>query len=501
MGFEETPGTLLEMQGIAKSYGPARVLEGVGLTLRPGEVRCLAGENGSGKSTLIKVLSGVVRPDAGSVRISGRSLDSDARAAIAAGLSVIYQDFSLFPNLTVRENVGFLAAVTANRKLHARAAQRRLALDILSRMKVEIDPDALVERLPVASKQLVAIARALANDARIIVMDEPTTALTRSEVAKLFDIVRALKAEGVAFLFVSHKIEEVFAVCDSVTVLRDGHAVVSGPIGNFTPAGLVEAMSGRSVESQRLDHAGGPQQAPIFTVRGLTRIGEFSEIDLDLRPGEIVSIVGLLGSGRTELALTLFGCLEPDAGTIGDGTGPVRLATPSAAMAQGIAYVPEDRLTEGLFLSQSIRDNIVVSSLEKNTSAGILNAGGLLRRAGEAVKRLRIKAPDLSAPAATLSGGNQQRVVLARWMERGPKLLILNGPTVGVDVGSKREIHELLVALSRAGTAVMVVTDDIGEAIALSDVVKVMVKGRITATFDAEAIDEDRLYREVVREG
>lgn len=491
---------VLQMLGIRKAYGRVRVLEDVSLSLASGEVRCLAGENGSGKSTLIKVLSGVVSADAGTVSIHGRS-GGDAKAAIASGLSVIYQDFSLFPNLTVWENIGFLAAVTSGDRLHRRGKRRALAIETLKRMQVEIDPDMPVERLPVASKQLVAIARALANDARIIVMDEPTTALTRSEVARLLDIVAALKAQGVAFLFVSHKIEEVFAVCDTVTVLRDGHVVAQGPIGEFDSARLVEAMTGRSIDSQRLPRETVAPSSPFLSTRGLGRRGEFAGVDIDLRPGEIVSVVGLLGSGRTELALSLFGYLSPDVGHIEIEGRKVAFANQNDAIDRGVAYVPEDRLSEGLFLSQSIRDNIVVSSLEKDTAGGLIDTGSLLRRAREAVKKLRIKTPDVTPSVATLSGGNQQRVVLARWMERNPKLMILNGPTVGVDVGSKREIHELLVSLSRSGTAIMVVTDDISEAIALSDKILVMVRGRITGSFEAAEVDEDRLYNEVVKEG
>ncbi|WP_295813491.1 sugar ABC transporter ATP-binding protein [uncultured Nitratireductor sp.] len=495
---QSTP--ILQMHDIRKAYGPVRVLEDVNLELSTGEVRCLAGENGSGKSTLIKILSGVVSADAGQVSLNSRQLGNDPMGAITAGLSVIYQDFSLFPNLSVWENIGFLTSVTSEDVLHRRSARRRLAIDTLKRMQVEIDPDAPVELLPVASKQLVAIARALANRARIIVMDEPTTALTRSEVAHLLEIVSALKKEGVSFLFVSHKIEEVFAVCDTVTVLRDGSVVVEGPIGAFDSERLVEAMTGRSVDSQRLPREESPVQRPFLAAEGLGRRGNFADVDLELRPGEIVSVVGLLGSGRTELAQTLFGYMKPDAGRIAIDGEAVSFKNQHDAIDRGIAYVPEDRLTEGLFLSQPIRDNITVSSLEKSTRFGIVRAAGLMQRARDAIKNLRIKAPDVTPAVATLSGGNQQRVVLARWMERDPKLLILNGPTVGVDVGSKREIHELLVSLSRSGTAVMVVTDDIAEAIALSDRILVMVRGRITASFDAATVDEDTLYNEVIRE-
>ncbi|WP_102961405.1 sugar ABC transporter ATP-binding protein [Mangrovicella endophytica] len=489
---------VLSMTGIRKAYGPVRVLEEVGLTLHPGEVRCLAGENGSGKSTLIKILSGVVPADAGSVTIAGQTIGADARQAIAAALSVIYQDFSLFPNLTVSENIAFLKTTAGGERWHRARADRRLARETLARMRVDLDLDMLVELLPVASKQLVAIARALANEARVIVMDEPTTALTRSEVARLAEIIAALKAEGVAFLFVSHKTEEVFAFCDTITVLRDGQVVAEGPTSAFDAARLGCEMTGRAIDTQRLARAAPVAAEPFLSVRDLARKGDYAGVDLDLRPGEVVSLVGLLGSGRTELSLSLFGMLHPDEGTITIEGRPVRFTDARDAMAAGIAYVPEDRLTEGLFLDQPIADNITVATL---SSRGFLSRSALKKRARDAVQRLRIKTPGVEPTVATLSGGNQQRVVLARWMERSPRLMILNGPTVGVDIGSKREIHEILLALSRAGTAVMVVTDDIGEAMALSDRVLVMVKGRITGAFDADAVDEDRLYTEITGGG
>ena len=488
---------ILSMTGLRKAYGSMTVLEDVALSLIPGEVRCLAGENGSGKSTLIKILSGVVGSDAGTVRIAGNVLSGDPHQAIGAGLSVIYQDFSLFPNLTVAENIAFLKAVANSERWHRRGAEERIARDTLGRIQVDIDPRALVESLPIASKQLVAIARALANEARIIVMDEPTTALTRSEVRHLAEVIEALKADGVAFLFVSHKTEEVFAFCDTISILRDGKVVAEGPTTEFDGMRLGREMTGRDVETQRLRRDKAPEAQPFLATRSLTRRGDYAGIDLDLHPGEIVSVVGLLGSGRTELALSLFGLMSPDEGRIEiDGT-PVVLNGARQAIDAGIAYVPEDRLTEGLFLDQPIGDNITVTTLKER---GFLSRSRLGEQARKAVERLRIKTPGIEPPVATLSGGNQQRVVLARWMERSPRLIILNGPTVGVDIGSKREIHEILLALSRSGTAVMVVTDDIGEAMALSDRILVMVKGRINASFDAGEVDEDTVYAEVTRE-
>jgi len=497
-----TQSPLVEMRDIAKAYGAVRVLEGVGLTLTTGEVRCLAGENGSGKSTLIKILSGVVAAQEGQIYFDGVPFEGGAEEAIKRGLSVIYQDFALFPNLSVWENISFLRQMNNKGLFHNRFSSRRHAVATLARMQLDLDPDALVEQLPVAQKQLVAIVRALVNEARIIVMDEPTTALTRSEVQKLLGLVRLLKAQGLGFLFVSHKIEEVFAVCDSVTILRDGKVVGDGAIEQFTPASLVEMMSGRAIDSQRLPRDEKTAPTPAFKIRNLTRRGEFDAIDLDLRAGEIISIVGLLGSGRTELGLCLFGSLPADGGTIED-VRAARLLTiksPAQAMDYGIAYVPEDRQSEGLFLSQSIGDNIVISSLEQSIKAGIASLSRLGARSRAAVQRLKIKTPGIAPAVVTLSGGNQQRVVLARWVERQPKLLILNGPTVGVDVASKREIHELLLALSRNGTAVLVITDDIGEALALSDNIKVMVRGRIIASHPATQWTEETLSAQMTGE-
>ncbi|MEO9338406.1 sugar ABC transporter ATP-binding protein [Mesorhizobium sp. SB112] len=489
---------ILQIDGVRKAYGPVRVLEDVSLTLQPGEVRCLAGENGSGKSTLIKILSGIVAADAGTVRIAGHELANDPAAAIDAGLSVIYQDFSLFPNLLVAENIAFLRSVARGDRWHRRGNDTRLATDTLARMGVDIDPSMPVEFLPVASKQLVAIARALANDARIIVMDEPTTALTRSEVRRLQGIIEALKKDGVAFLFVSHKTEEIFAFCDTITVLRDGRVVAEGRADQFDPARLARDMTGRDIETHRLVRETAPSAGPVIVTRGLTHFGAYADIDLSIVPGEIVALVGLLGSGRTDLALSLFGEIQPDQGTIEFKGVERRFRKPIEAMDAGIAYVPEDRLTEGLFLDQPIGDNIAIASLQKS---GLVDRRALNQRARDAVKRLRIKTPGIEPPVATLSGGNQQRVVLARWMERAPELMILNRPTVGVDIGSKREIHEILLQLRGAGTAVLVVTDDIGEALALSDRILVMVRGRITATFDADSVDEERLSSAVTEEG
>jgi simple sugar transport system ATP-binding protein len=491
----------LDIRQIDKSYGSARVLWNVSLALQAGELRGLVGENGSGKSTLIKILSGVVQQDAGAVSVFGRPLGASSAAnAIELGVSVIYQDFALFPNLSVAENISFLKAVAAGDRLNHWDRRRRSAAATLAQMGVELDLDARLDELPVASKQIVAIARALNNDARIIVMDEPTTALTLNEVRRLFVIVETLKRGGTSFILVSHKIEEILGVCDTITVLRDGKVVAQGAATEFSRERLIEAMTGRRIERRSHGRARTKAVAPILSLRGLSRGQGYHDIDLDLFPGEVVSIVGLLGSGRTELALTLFGLLPSHHGEIRIGGRPVTLRSPLQAQAAGVAYVPEDRLTEGLFLNQSIRDNIVVSSLDQNAYFGWLSLGRLSARALAAARKLTIRLSSIAAPVTSLSGGNQQRVVLARWLERRPKLIVLNGPTVGVDVASKHDIHELLLSLARAGAAVLIVTDDISEAVDVSDRILVMVRGRLVTERAGDDVTEEEIYADVTRE-
>jgi simple sugar transport system ATP-binding protein len=492
----------LDIRHIDKSYGSAHVLQDVSLVLNAGELRGLVGENGSGKSTLIKILSGVVQQDAGTVKVFGRPLDTSSAAnAIDLGLSVIYQDFALFPNLSVVENISFLKAIAAGDRLHHWARRRRSAAATLAQMGVDLDLDARLDELPVASKQIVAIARALNNDARIIVMDEPTTALTRNEVMRLFAIVETLKRRGASFIFVSHKIEEVLGVCDTITVLRDGRVAAQGAVPEFGRERLIEDMTGRRIDDRRHKRERTAATAPILSLRGLGHKHGYHNIDLDLFPGEVVSIVGLLGSGRTELALTLFGLLQNQQGEIRIAGRRMKLHSPLHAEAAGIAYVPEDRLTEGLFLDQSIRDNIVVSSLDENAYFGWLPLGRLSSRAVAAARKLAIRISSVAAPVSSLSGGNQQRVVLARWLERRPKLIVLNGPTVGVDVASKHDIHELLLSLARAGAAVLIVTDDISEAVVVSDRILVMVRGRFVAEHAGDDVTEEEIYAEVAPEG
>lgn len=470
---------LVEMTGITKTYSGIVALSDVGLTIRPGEAVSLAGENGSGKSTLIKVLFGVEEPDSGAIRIDGDLQEQmTPRQAAGLGIMVIFQDFSLFHNLTVAENIAMSAELAGGARLYSAARARATAERALARVGAELDLDARVETLPVAHKQLVAICRALAADARLIIMDEPTTALTEREVRTLLGIIRRLKADGVAVLFVSHKLAEVLEVCEHVVVLRNGRKVAEGEAGEFDAASLSRHMTGRDIAETPpapLD----PKAPVFFEVQGLSKPGAFEDISFTLRAGEVLGLAGLMGSGRTSLAKALFGLVRPEAGEIRLEGEVIPPGDPIAAAAAGIGYVPEDRLTEGLFLTQSIWRNVAIGRTEAHTRMGVLAVRAPWDEAVEWLRRLSVKAPDPGAPVRSLSGGNQQRVVLSRWLARAPRLLVLNGPSVGVDVGSKSEIHGIIGDLAARGLGVVVISDDLPELLATCHRILVMVDGRL----------------------
>lgn len=485
---------LVTLDRVTKTYSGITALDGVGFTIAAGEAVCLAGENGSGKSTLIKILAGVERPDSGRIDFSGKTQGPlTPRLSADAGIKVIFQDFSLFPNLTVAENIAFSAAISQGSWLVRRTHARDLAAQTLRRIGVDIPLDVAVETLSVAHKQLVAICRALATEARLIIMDEPTTALTEREVRVLLDIIRRLKADGVAVLFVSHKLAEVLEVCEHVVVLRNGHKVAEGPATKFDSASLTRHMTGRDVAAKPPAPLS-PDAPALMQVTGLHKAGVFADVSFTLHAGEVLAVSGLLGSGRTALAKALFGLVAPDGGAIRLAGADVPLGDPVAAAASGIGYVPEDRLTEGLFLTQSIVQNIAIGRLDAHGNrADVLDWRALLGEAGDWLRRLSVKAPNPEAPVRSLSGGNQQRVVLARWMARSPKVLILNGPSVGVDVGSKAEIHGIIADLAAQGLGVIVISDDLPEVLSTAHRILVMKDGRLTDGFAAGEVTEAEL--------
>lgn len=487
---------LLKLKNISRDFAGVQALNDVTLSIDRGEICCLVGENGSGKSTLIKTLAGVIAPSSGEIVVDGVVRESFKPSdAIGLGFQVIYQDFSLFPHLTVAENIVFGSRVAGRTRWFSRSAARGEARLVLERMRVDIDIDANVGELPMVDRQLIAIASALAKDARLIVMDEPTTALSQREVQVLLDIIRGLKKDGVSTLFVSHKLDEVAAISDHTVVIRNGVKVADSPASEFDRRSLVTAMTGREIEFGAQAFAPVASDSPIvLSVRGGTRPGCFTDVNLDLKAGEVLGITGLLGSGRDTLALALFGLLSMTSGDILLDGKTVRLDSPRTAMRNGIGYVPEDRLTEGLFLDHSIGANIIVRTIDSlRTRLGLLDIRKTNDLARRWVSELRIKTPDVSRPVSTLSGGNQQRVVLAKWLSASPKILILNGPTVGVDIGSKSEILELLRELAGQGMGIIVISDDIPELLEVCHRILVMRDGRIANEFDRAEIDEQRL--------
>ncbi len=486
---------LVIMEGVTKNYDGVVALDNVDFTVSPGEAVCLVGENGSGKSTLIKILAGVEKATSGRITIGGKVYDTlSPRLSAAAGVMVIFQDFSLFPNLSVAENIAFSTQLGKNRRLFNKKHAYEIARKTLTRVGVEIDLDAMVETLPVAHKQLVAICRALASNARLIIMDEPTTALTEREVSILLDIIRRLKKDGVAVIFVSHKLAEVLEVSEKVIILRNGKKVAQGPASTFDAASLTRNMTGRDV-AEASPKPIDPSAPVLLSVKDLHKEGAFENITFDLHEGEVLGVSGLLGSGRTPLAKALFGLVVPEKGMIKLGDKSIVLGDPLAAAAAGIGYVPEDRLTEGLFLTQSIVRNVSIGRLDSHQNSGLLNMQSLFRESGDWLKRLKVKTPDINSPVTSLSGGNQQRVVLSRWLSRAPKVLILNGPSVGVDVGSKSEIHDIIHELALSGIGIIVISDDLPELLATCQRILVMKSGVITDEVFGNNITEDELAR------
>ena len=486
-------GAFVSMTGVTKRYAGVTALDDVDFHVQAGEAVCLAGENGSGKSTLLKILAGVEPPTAGEIRIGGiLHKHLNPRISAAAGIMVIFQDFSLFPNLTVAENIALATQLSQHRHFFRSQEARTLARTALDRIGVDIPIEARVESLPVAHKQLVAIARALASEARLIIMDEPTTALTEREVRSLLHIIRRLKQDGVAVVFVSHKLAEVLEVSERVVVLRNGRKVAEGPATEFDAPSLTRHMTGRDVPAHPPGALTGGVES-LMQVKQLHKEGSFRDITFVIRKGEVLGITGLLGSGRTSLAKALFGLVTPDRGSITLDGQPVPLGDPIAAAACQIGYVPEDRLTEGLFLTQSILRNVAIGRLDRHERRGFLDLNALLTEATDWLQRFKVKAPDVEAPVQSLSGGNQQRVVLARWLARAPRVLILNGPSVGVDVGSKSDIHDIIRDLAASGLGVVVISDDLPELLATCHRILVMRGGAIVEEVPGGTVSEDEL--------
>jgi simple sugar transport system ATP-binding protein len=496
---ETSTRPVLAVRNISKRFGGVQALSNVSLEVRAGDVHCLVGENGCGKSTLIKVISGVEAPDSGEVEINGTvHTKMRPRDAILAGVQVIYQDFSLFPNLSVAENIALTALIARGSTFVDPKDVRRRALAVVAELGVNLDVDATVEDLTVADRQLTAICRALAQDARVIFMDEPTTALTRREVHALFRVVQTLQQQGVAMVFVSHKLDEVLEISQHLSVMRNGLVVATGPVGDFDRASLGRAMTGHDVHDDRKVPDFDRDAAPVLEVAGLGLDGAFDDVTFDLHRGEILGITGLLGSGRSEIAEALFGATPATRGHVRVGGQDVRIRDIGDAIAAGIGYVPSDRLAQGLFLDQSIAENVVASSLDLHSGRhGLLDRAQLRNTIQVFFAALRIKAASVDAPIRSLSGGNQQRVVLAKWLARGPRVLILNSPTVGVDVGSKEEILDILRREASGGKGVIVISDDVPELVSVCHRVLVVRRGRLHDALEGDRMTEHSILEEL----
>ena len=487
---------LLRLKGISKTFPGVRALEGIDFDLNPGEIHALMGENGAGKSTFVKILSGLYRPDEGVIVLDGDTVEIlNPSHARLLGVSPVHQELHLEPYLSVAENI-FLGRQPIGRLgLVDYRSMNREAARLLDDLGASIDPTRLVGSISTAQRQIVAIARAISIRCRVIIFDEPTSSLTEREAALLFQAIRRLSAQGIGVIYISHRMEEIFRLCDRVTVLRDGRYVATKPVAETSMRDLIAMMIGRDLsELFRKEQA--PIGDTVLEVRGVCARGLLDNVSLTVRKGEIVGLAGLVGAGRTELARAIFGDLAIDAGTLAIGGEPIlRAHSPRAAIAAGIGLVPEDRKEQGVVTELSVRQNVGMALLKSLSRFNIVNAAAERRLAERYVARLAIKTPSIDQKTLYLSGGNQQRVVIAKWLALQPKVLIVDEPTRGIDVGATADIHALLCDLAKQGMAILMISSDMAEILAMSDRILVMRQGRIEGELSREEATQERIMR------
>ncbi len=482
----------LELTGISKRFAATAALTDVALRLLPGEIHALVGENGAGKSTLVKTIAGVHQPDAGEIRLDGERITIPSPAAARAmRIAVVHQEPRLFPDLSVAENIFLIAPPTDRLHTIAWREMRRRAANLFEQLDVKMDVSAPVRGLSMADQQLIEIAKALSLDARVLILDEPTASLSTHEVERLFTIVRRTKERGVGVLFVSHRLDEVFALCDRATVFRDGRHVITAPTSELTTASLVRHMVGREVSLF-------PKEAstlgePLLEVRGLSDAAGFRDVSFTVRAGEILGLAGLVGAGRTEIARVLFGIESRTAGEVLLDGKPVNFRSPSEALRAGIAYVPEDRHQDGLVLDFSIANNITLPILPRLFPRLLLRARVEDEVARSFSEPLRVRATGVGQAVSALSGGNQQKVVIAKWLATKPRVLILDEPTRGVDIGAKVEVHRIVSELAATGLAIVMISSDLPEVLAMSDRILVLHEGRVAAEIARSDASEERV--------
>ena len=486
---------VLELVGVAKAFGAVRALRSASLSVHAGSIHALVGENGAGKSTLIKVVAGVHRRDSGDFRLGGEAMDFASTAeSKAAGVAVIYQEPTLFPDLSVTENIFMGRQLLGAGRRIDRAAMYAAAERLFTELGVHIDPRRPAEGLSIADQQIIEIAKAISLDARLLIMDEPTAALSGVEVDRLFTVTRKLRDEGRALVFISHRFDEVFSLCDTVTVMRDGEYVATQPVADTTVERIVAQMVGREV-ADLFPKAPAEIGAPVLEVAGLNSTGVFHDVTFDVRAGEIVGLAGLVGAGRSEIARAVFGVDSYESGSVAVDGEAVPKADPRLAIQAGMAFIPEDRRRQGLVIDASVTRNVAGVIRSSLARAGLLTARAENQAAGPWATRLEVKTSALDMTAATMSGGNQQKVVIAKWLATQPRLLIIDEPTRGIDVGTKAEVHRLLSELAGQGLAILMISSELPEVLGRADRVLVVCEGRITADLDrAEATPESVMH-------
>ena len=487
---------LLQLRGITKQFPGVLALDGVDFALTTGEVHALVGENGAGKSTLIKIISGVHQPDAGRIDYLGAPATFPTpRAAADRGIAVIYQEVALFPDLSVLENLYVGAYLRPLRTTGRRvdwARMRARAQEVVASLGVELDLGAPVHRLSAAQQQLVEIARALLRDARVIIMDEPTGPLAQPDVERLFSLIRQLRSRGVGIVYISHRLEEIFAVADRVTVLRDGRRIITAPVAHTSRDALIHDMVGRTLDAlypKTAVNAG----TPVLEVDALGKDAALADVSFVLRRGEIVGLAGLVGSGRTTLAHALFGIDPPERGRVRLDGIDARVSHPGQARELGIAYIPEERQRQGLVLPFPVGENLSLAILRRLSRLGFVDHAREAAVARDFVRRLDIRTPGINVPAAALSGGNQQKVVVGKWLAAQPRVLIMDEPTRGVDVGAKAEIHRLMSELAGRGLGILLISSELPELLGMSDRILVMHRGRITGELRRDEATQEKI--------
>ncbi|MEU4219345.1 sugar ABC transporter ATP-binding protein [Actinoplanes sp. NPDC026623] len=488
---ESSPIPALEVRDVTKSFGAVAAVQGVSFPLYAGEAHAVVGENGAGKSTIVKMLAGVYRPDTGTLAVNGVPADFGGPAdAKAAGIAVIYQEPTLLPDLSVAENIAMGNQPLTRLRQIDRRAMHANATRLFARLGVHIDPDRPARGLSIADQQLVEIAKALSSEARILIMDEPTAALSGVEVERLFTVARALRDEGAAIMFISHRFEEITALCQRVTIMRDGRHVCTELVADLSVDDMIRRMVGRELSAlfPKQDAVVGET---VLEVEGLGREGVFRDISFTVRAGEIVALAGLVGAGRSEVMQAVFGVDTYDTGSVRFLGKPLRAGSPRAAMAAGMALVPEDRRQQGLIMELSVERNVTLPRSRALARLGLLLGGSERREARSWTQQLQTKLGRLSDPVGTLSGGNQQKVVLAKWLATEPKLLIVDEPTRGIDVGTKAEVHRLMSSLAARGLAVVMVSSELPEVLGMADRIVVLREGHVVAQLTREEANQE----------